>query len=138
MSFAAIQELQREQDSAPAKDKRSLKEIQAEEREKQVEADFLKWWTAEEERMRMEQVVASSEQQQQRPKAQKERGRGRGGKGPGPASASGSGGKKVEHAGGDAVAASQPSRHGGGQRRKGKQGPRGEKEGGKQPMPQPV
>ncbi|KAH8091681.1 hypothetical protein BXZ70DRAFT_952850 [Cristinia sonorae] len=60
MSFAAIQELQREQDKTPVKDKRSLKEIQEEEQARQVEEDFLKWWAAEEERMRVEQAGVSS------------------------------------------------------------------------------
>ena len=50
MSFVAIQYSQREQ-VVPVKDKRSLKEIQEEEQSLQEEADFLKWWTAEEERL---------------------------------------------------------------------------------------
>lgn len=54
MSFAAIQQLQLEQGVAPAKDKRSLKEIQEEERARQAEEDFLKWWAEEEERVRVE------------------------------------------------------------------------------------
>ncbi|TFK37476.1 hypothetical protein BDQ12DRAFT_685375 [Crucibulum laeve] len=54
MSFVAIQHSQLEQVVDPAKDKRSLKEIQEEERAQQEEADFLKWWTAEEERVRQE------------------------------------------------------------------------------------
>ena len=53
MSFAAIQQAQQEQ-GAPVRDKRSLKEIQEEERDLQAEADFLVWWTAEEERLRLE------------------------------------------------------------------------------------
>ncbi|KAH0836900.1 hypothetical protein J3R83DRAFT_8715 [Lanmaoa asiatica] len=36
------------------KDKRSLRDIQEEERARQQEADFLKWWAAEEERVRLE------------------------------------------------------------------------------------
>ncbi|KAI0041827.1 hypothetical protein FA95DRAFT_1639827 [Auriscalpium vulgare] len=52
LSFAEIQQLQIEQGAVPSKDKRSLKEIQAEEQERQAEADFLKWWAAEEERAR--------------------------------------------------------------------------------------
>lgn len=42
------------------KDKRSLKEIQEEERARQAEEDFLKWWAEEEERVRLEneQVAA--------------------------------------------------------------------------------
>src|ERR1700678_177277 len=38
-------------------DKRSLREIQEEERALEAEASFLKWWTAEEERVR-EEVLA--------------------------------------------------------------------------------
>ncbi|KAA1470069.1 hypothetical protein DENSPDRAFT_797206 [Dentipellis sp. KUC8613] len=57
LSFAAIQQAQREQEAASGKDMRSLKEIQEEERALQVEADFLKWWTAEEERLRQEEAA---------------------------------------------------------------------------------
>ncbi|KAI0750595.1 hypothetical protein BC629DRAFT_1684927 [Irpex lacteus] len=57
MSFAAIQQLQLEQDATPKVDKRSLLEIQEEEQARQQEADFLRWWTAEEERMRSEQMA---------------------------------------------------------------------------------
>lgn len=39
-----------------AKDKRSLRDIQEEERARQQEADFLKWWAAEEERVRFEML----------------------------------------------------------------------------------
>lgn len=56
MSFVAIQHLQQEQ-VAPAKDRRSLREIQAEEHALQEEADFLKWWTAEEERVQQEALA---------------------------------------------------------------------------------
>lgn len=51
MSFVAIQQLQLEQDATPTKDKRSLKEIQEEE-------EFLKWWTAEEARLKAEEQSA--------------------------------------------------------------------------------
>ncbi|PFH48643.1 hypothetical protein AMATHDRAFT_5613 [Amanita thiersii Skay4041] len=54
ISFVAIQQLQLEQASEPQKDKRSLREIQAEEEARQQEEDFLKWWAAEEERVRLE------------------------------------------------------------------------------------
>ena len=37
-----------------SKDKRSSRDIQEEERARQQEADFLKWWTREEERVRLE------------------------------------------------------------------------------------
>lgn len=61
MSFVAIQELQREQENTtPKKDRRSLKEIQEEEQARQVEDDFLRWWAAEEERMRSEQMPVQS------------------------------------------------------------------------------
>lgn len=53
ISFLAIQLSQQEQ-LAPVKDKRSLREIQDEERALQEEADFLKWWAAEEERVQQE------------------------------------------------------------------------------------
>ncbi|KAI0326994.1 hypothetical protein GY45DRAFT_1328251 [Cubamyces sp. BRFM 1775] len=58
VSFAAIQLSQLEQDVAPAKDKRSLVEIQEEERARQVEEDFLRWWAAEEARLKEEQAAA--------------------------------------------------------------------------------
>lgn len=56
MSFVAIQELQREQDGKGKEKKRSLKEIQEEEQARHVEEEFLAWWTAEEERLRLEQT----------------------------------------------------------------------------------
>ncbi|THH16852.1 hypothetical protein EW146_g3853 [Bondarzewia mesenterica] len=63
MSFAAIQQLQHEQGIVPIKDKRSLKEIQEEERARQTEEEFLKWWAAEEERVRLESAIASASAQ---------------------------------------------------------------------------
>ena len=56
MAFVAIQYSQQEQlaSSSPAKDKRSLREIQEEEQALEAEASFLKWWTAEEERVQEE------------------------------------------------------------------------------------
>ena len=54
-SFLAIQQQQRDVQTQP-KVKRSLLQIQAEERDKQAEADFLKWWAAEEERLRLESM----------------------------------------------------------------------------------
>ncbi|KAF8174215.1 hypothetical protein BJ912DRAFT_1147572 [Pholiota molesta] len=56
MSFVAIQYSQQEQ-VTPVKDKRSLREIQEEEHALQEEADFLKWWTAEEERVQQEALA---------------------------------------------------------------------------------
>lgn len=75
MSFIAIQELQREQESlgAPKKDKRSLKQIQEEEQARQVEEDFMRWWQAEEERLRLEQMPPEAG-----PPAVREKGKGRG------------------------------------------------------------
>lgn len=55
MSFAAIQQSQLEQHVEPIKDKRSLREIQEEEQARQVEEDFLRWWAAEEQRLKAEE-----------------------------------------------------------------------------------
>ncbi|PPR01555.1 hypothetical protein CVT24_005881 [Panaeolus cyanescens] len=55
VSFLDIQQSQQSQHATPTKDKRSLREIQEEEASLQAEADFLKWWTAEEERLKQEQ-----------------------------------------------------------------------------------
>jgi len=55
MSFVAIQDSQKQ--LAPVKDTRSFREIQEEEHSLQVEADFMKWWTAEEERVRLEALA---------------------------------------------------------------------------------
>jgi len=57
MSFVAIQYSQQEQLTSPAKDKRSLREIQEEEQALEAEANFLKWWTAEEERVQEEALA---------------------------------------------------------------------------------
>jgi inhibitor of Bruton tyrosine kinase len=70
-SFAAIQQLQLEQVAGPRKEKRSLREIQEEEKALQQEADFLAWWTAEEERIRLEAEGAAA--QVALPKPTKER-----------------------------------------------------------------
>ena len=125
MSFAAIQQAQREQDMLPMKDKRSLKQIQEEEQAKQVEEDFLKWWALEEERMRLEQAgisaAASGASSDQRPRMDRGKGKGKG-----------RGGKKTEQRddGGGVVAPAQRGGGsqqnqggrggGGGQRRKGR------------------
>ena len=60
-SFAAIQRAQ-EADGAPRKKapQRSLVEIQEEERARQVEQDFLRWWAAEEERLRAEEAATAA------------------------------------------------------------------------------
>jgi hypothetical protein len=59
VSFVAIQQLQQDLDTTVGKDKRSLLEIQEEEQALQEEADFLKWWTAEEERVKLEAQASS-------------------------------------------------------------------------------
>ncbi|KAJ7137732.1 hypothetical protein C8R44DRAFT_766051 [Mycena epipterygia] len=59
VSFVAIQQLQLEQGTSSGRDKRSLREIQEEEKARQAEEDFLKWWTAEEERVKAEAEAAS-------------------------------------------------------------------------------
>lgn len=70
MSFVAIQQLELDQLAGPGKDKRSLREIQEEEKSLQEEADFLKWWTAEEARVRVETeaAIAAADSQQNRAK----------------------------------------------------------------------
>ena len=84
MSFLAIQQLQQEQVASAPKEKRSLLEIQAEERDRQAEEDFLKWWAAEEERLKLaadpldatnQRVSASNPQR--RGKSNRGKGRGR-------------------------------------------------------------
>lgn len=62
MSFVAIQHLQQEQ-VTPVRDRRSLREIQEEEHALQEEADFLKWWTAEEERVQQEALALAQFEQ---------------------------------------------------------------------------
>jgi hypothetical protein len=59
VSFVAIQQLQLEQGTSSGKDKRSLLEIQEEEKARQAEEDFLKWWAAEEERVKAEAEAPS-------------------------------------------------------------------------------
>jgi hypothetical protein len=63
MSFVAIQQLQLDQVAGSGKDKRSLREIQEEEKSLQEEADFLTWWTAEEARIKLEAEAAAASQQ---------------------------------------------------------------------------
>lgn len=70
ISFAEIQQLQSQPSSnttinAKGLRRQSLRDIQAEEAELQAEAEFMKWWTAEEERIRLEnEAVAESLLQQ--------------------------------------------------------------------------
>ena len=72
VSFAEIQKAQQEQ-ITPKKDKRSLKEIQEEERARQVEDDFLKWWAAEEERLRLKQEVPVEPKKQPKSKSKQKK-----------------------------------------------------------------
>lgn len=71
ISFAKIQQLQ-SQPNTVVEQRRSLRDIQAEEAELQAEVEFMKWWTAEEERIRLENeaiaasLVQSQQQQQHR------------------------------------------------------------------------
>ena len=44
----------------PAQPKKSLREIQEEEQAKQAEEEFLRWWAEEEERIRLETMVAAT------------------------------------------------------------------------------
>lgn len=134
MSFAAIQQSQREQNMLPVKDKRSLKEIQEEEQAKQVEADFLKWWAEEEERTRLEQATAtaSASGSEQRPKREKGKRKPKPQPQAGKKSAEQDGsalGSGVGQSGGPQKASSRASGGEGQRRRSGKQGSqRGEKD----------
>ncbi|KAF9517081.1 hypothetical protein BS47DRAFT_1390126 [Hydnum rufescens UP504] len=58
-SFTLIQQQQQEQLSKKGKAKQSLLDIQQEEADQQAEIDFMKWWTAEEERLRLESVASN-------------------------------------------------------------------------------
>lgn len=83
MSFAAIQKLQLEQAIPQAKDKRSLRDIQVEEEARQQEDDFLRWWAAEEERVRLESDAMSRALSGSQTQGSKSRRKGKGGKGNG-------------------------------------------------------
>ncbi|KAI9453100.1 hypothetical protein BJY52DRAFT_1290801 [Lactarius psammicola] len=74
ISFTEIQQLQSRPAQA-ANERRSLRDIQTEEAELQAEADFMKWWTAEEERIRLENeaVAASLLTQSNQPRHQRQR-----------------------------------------------------------------
>ncbi|KAG1816404.1 uncharacterized protein BJ212DRAFT_190743 [Suillus subaureus] len=74
LSFAEIQQLQLLQGIPAPKDKRSLVEIQEEERAIQLEADFMKWWAAEEARTQAEAHGASETQTQRATPRSKNRG----------------------------------------------------------------
>ncbi|KAJ7596734.1 hypothetical protein C8J56DRAFT_295810 [Mycena floridula] len=60
MSFVAIQQLQLDQAVPRVKEKQSLIEIQQEEKARQTEEDFLKWWAAEEQRVRREEALQAA------------------------------------------------------------------------------
>lgn len=60
LSFAAIQQMQLDQTVVTGKAKQTLRDIQEEERSRQQEEDFLKWWAAEEERVKLEMQGLSS------------------------------------------------------------------------------
>ena len=81
MSFVAIQYSQQEQVASSVKDKRSLREIQEEEQALEAEANFLKWWTAEEERVQEEalalaQFQSKPNKQPRKPRHHKDREKG--------------------------------------------------------------
>ena len=57
ISFVAIQQQERDRATAPSKPKQSLREIQQEEREMQAETEFMKWWQAEEMRLKAESTT---------------------------------------------------------------------------------
>lgn len=60
MSFAAIQQQERDRNALPAEPKKSLVQIQAEEAqreaERQAEEEFMRWWNAEEARVKAEEA----------------------------------------------------------------------------------
>ena len=75
ISFTEIQQMQ-SLPSNTTKERQSLRDIQAEEAELQAEAEFMKWWTAEEERIRLEnEAIAASllQPQKQQPQKQQQR-----------------------------------------------------------------
>lgn len=60
-SFATIQRQQQQQVPNKAIPKKSLLEIQREEEEHRVETDFISWWNAEEERLRLQSQAQAAE-----------------------------------------------------------------------------
>ncbi|KAF8141324.1 hypothetical protein EV363DRAFT_1203942 [Boletus edulis] len=73
LSFAEIQKIQEIQATAStSRDKRSLRDIQEEERALQQEADFLKWWAQEEERVRLEMLEREQGQERGRTAANRQ------------------------------------------------------------------
>ncbi|KAF8628076.1 hypothetical protein AX15_004107 [Amanita polypyramis BW_CC] len=82
MSFTAIQQLQLEQATVPAKDRQTLRDIQAEEEARQQEEIFLRWWASEEERVRLESEEISralNKESQAGPQGSKSKRKGKGG-----------------------------------------------------------
>ncbi|KAG6914357.1 hypothetical protein DXG01_000829 [Tephrocybe rancida] len=78
-SFLAIQQSELSQlEQGPARDRRSLREIQEEEQALRAEAEFLTWWAEEEERVRSEGLVSQSGGGEERGRGTGRRGRGRG------------------------------------------------------------
>ncbi|KAH9849864.1 hypothetical protein C2E23DRAFT_341162 [Lenzites betulinus] len=114
VSFAAIQLSQLEQDASPARDRRSLVEIQEEERARQVEADFLAWWTAEEARLKEEEQAAVAALFSGGPPQKPRKTRAPRGKGAAPVPASGGG----------VSAAGEPQTGGGGGKARSADGPK--------------
>ena len=110
ISFAEIQQLQ-SQPAQAAHERLSLRDIQAEEAELQAEVEFMKWWTAEEERIRLENeaVAASLLVQSNQPRQQRQHQKGRRGKTPASAApadggapvSSSSRGQKAQRGGGE-------------------------------------
>jgi hypothetical protein len=106
ISFAEIQQLQSRPHTMTKEERPSLRDIQTEEAELQAEAEFMKWWTAEEERIRLENeaIAASLLQQPQGRQQQQHHRHGRKGK------------KTAATAEGESAAVPRTSR-GGGQKR---------------------
>ena len=83
-----------------------LKEIQEEEQARQVEEDFLKWWTAEEERVKLEEQAAlAAVQTPPRNQGKGKKGKGKGGPAQGqsntPKSQQGQASRQRQDAGGE-------------------------------------
>jgi len=72
--------LQLEQAIPQIKDKKSLRDIQAEEEARQQEKDFLRWWAEEEERVRLESEAMSRALAESQTQASKSKRKGKGGK----------------------------------------------------------
>ena len=66
-----------------AKDRRSLRDIQAEEEARQQVDDFLRWWAAEEESVKLESEAMARALSESQMQASKSKRKGKGGKGNG-------------------------------------------------------